>query len=40
MEGGFIFCDTPPIKNTDRVSVYLDVDGKLLKTKKPLYFHG
>jgi len=39
MEGGFIFCDTPPIKNTDRVSVYLDVDGKLLKTKKPLYFH-
>jgi len=39
MEDGFIFCDTPPIKNTDRVSVYLDVDGKLFKTKKPLYFH-
>jgi len=39
MEDGFIFCDTPPIRNTDRVSVHLDVDGKLFKTKKPLYFY-
>lgn len=38
-EDGFIFCDTPPIKNTDKVSLYLDVDGQLFKTKKPLYFH-
>ena len=40
MEDGFIFCDTPPIKNIDRVSLHLDIDGKLFKTKKPLYFHG
>ena len=40
MEDGFIFCDTPPIKNTDRISVHLDIDGKLFKTKRPLYFHG
>ena len=40
MEDGFIFCDTPPMRNIDRVSVHLDVDGKLFKTKKPLYFHG
>ncbi|XP_068674082.1 uncharacterized protein [Montipora foliosa] len=39
MEDGFIFCDTPPIKNTDRISVHLDIDGKLFKTKRPLYFH-
>ncbi|XP_078376311.1 uncharacterized protein LOC144659695 [Oculina patagonica] len=39
MEDGFILCDTPPMKNIDRVSVHLDVDGKLFKTKKPLYFH-
>ncbi|KAL9968087.1 hypothetical protein ACROYT_G026416 [Oculina patagonica] len=39
MEDGFIFCDTPPMRNIDRVSVHLDVDGKLFKTKKPLYFH-
>ena len=39
-EDGFVFCDTPPMRNTDRVSLYLDVDGKLFKTKKPLYLHG
>ncbi|XP_068674088.1 uncharacterized protein [Montipora foliosa] len=39
MEDGFIFCDTPPIKNTDRISLHLDIDGKLFKTKRPLYFH-
>ena len=40
MEDGFIFCDTPPMRNIDRVSVHLDLDGKLFKTKTPLYFHG
>lgn len=39
IEDGFIFCDTPPMRNIDRVSVHLDVDGKLFKAKKPLYFH-
>ena len=40
IEDGFIFCDTPPMRNIDRVSVHLDVGGKLIKAKKSLYFHG
>ena len=40
LEDGFVFCDTPPMRNIDKVSLYLDVDGRLFKTKKPLYFHG
>ena len=40
IEDDFIFCDTPPMRNIDRVSVHLDVNGKLFKAKKPLYFHG
>lgn len=39
MQDGFIFCDTPPMRNVDRVSVHLDVGGQLYKTKTPLYFH-
>lgn len=39
IEDDFIFCDTPPMRNIDRVSVHLDVNGKLFKAKKPLYFH-
>ena len=39
-EDGFIFCETPPMRNTDRVPLFLDVDGQLFKTKKPLYLHG
>lgn len=38
-EDGFIFCETPPMRNTDRVPLFLDVDGQLFKTKKPLYLH-
>ncbi|CAH3030885.1 unnamed protein product [Porites evermanni] len=38
-EDGFIFCETPPMRNTDRVPLFLDVDGQLIKTKKPLYLH-
>ena len=35
-----VFCDTPPMRDTDKAALHLDVDGKLFKAKKPLRFHG
>lgn len=40
LKGNLVFCNTPPMRSTDKVALHLEVDGKLHKAKKPLRFHG
>ena len=40
VKGELVFCDTPPMRDTDKAALHLDVDGKLFKAKKPLRLHG
>ena len=40
VKGGLVFCDMPPMRDTDKAALHLDVDGKLFKAKKPLRLHS
>ncbi|KXJ20462.1 uncharacterized protein LOC114575246 [Exaiptasia diaphana] len=40
LKGNLVFCNTPPMRSTDKVALHLEVDEKLHKANKPLRFHG